>query len=157
MHDKWVKNRFSKPFVHTLKEFMWYLVICQSESYKTTLHSVAVEHFSEKLKKNCVGSLGKKRGKCNQFYYESYSHIVCHCWGKSTLLYFVSFWKYSNKKLLASAGAPLSYIKLANTSVSRVLNVLYLVLHIPIQIALYIDYDYYVANKKCNQLLWVNK
>ena len=47
MHDKWMKDWFSKPCIHTLKEYLLYLV---------TLHSAAVVNFSEKWKKSCFGS-----------------------------------------------------------------------------------------------------
>ena len=53
---KWMKEFFFKPCVHTLNEYILYIVICWSWNYKTTIDSAAVVHFSGKLKKNCFGS-----------------------------------------------------------------------------------------------------
>ena len=51
-----MKEWLSKACVHTLKQYILFLAICQSSNYKTTLQSAEVGHFSEKFKKNCFDS-----------------------------------------------------------------------------------------------------
>ena len=66
MHDKSMKEWFFKPCVHTLKEYILYLVICQSQNCKTFLHSAAVALFSKKSKKICFGhEQGKAMNKAS--------------------------------------------------------------------------------------------
>ena len=55
IHDKWKKEWIPKPEIYTLKGHTLYLVVYYSWNYKSTLHSAAVVHFSEKSKKVCLG------------------------------------------------------------------------------------------------------
>ena len=49
------ERMISRRYVHTQKEYLLYLVICQSKNYKTTIRSGTVKHFSKQWNKSCFG------------------------------------------------------------------------------------------------------